>query len=108
MALDELAKVHQAPELLGRRRDTYRHYSIPGFGRRQEVADGANTADARSDAGHFRERPSFAEFFEAPELDDVKLGVQNVAFIVEEDADFCVALDAGHRVDEDAFCHSAK
>ena len=57
------------------------------------------------DAGHFAVRPALAELLEAAELDDVELGVGHVASVIHENADFGVALDAGHGVNEDALRH---
>ena len=57
------------------------------------------------DAGHFGVGPAFAEFLEAAELDDMELGVGDVAGVVEIDADLGVALDAGDGVNDDAFGH---
>ena len=55
--------------------------------------------------GISRVGPALAELLEAAELDHVEFGVGHVAVVVQEDADFGVALDAGDRVDDDAFGH---
>ena len=65
------------------------------------MADRADAADAGGDAGHFPKAAAFAEFLEAPELGDVEAGVFDVAGVVELDADFGMALDAGHGIDDD-------
>ena len=70
------------------------------------MADRADAADARGDAGHFAVGPALAELLEAAELDDVELGVGDVAGVVHEDADLGVALDAGHGVNDDALSHN--
>ena len=80
---------------------------VAGLGGRQQMAHWADAADPWRDARHFPKRPPFAEFLETPELDDMKFGVGDVAGVVQKDADFSVAFDSGHRVDEDAFWHVA-
>ena len=55
------------------------------------------------DAGHFGVGPAFAEFFKAAKFDDVKFGVGDVSGVVQINADLGVALDAGHRINDDAF-----
>ena len=95
VALDDLAEVHQPAQLVGGGRDVHGHDGVAGLGGGQQVADRADAADARGDAGHFRVGPAFAELLEAAELDDVELGVGHVAVVVHEDADLGVALDAG-------------
>ena len=98
MALDDLAEVHQPAQLVGRRRNIDRQDGVAGLGRGQHVAHRANAANARRDAGHFAERPAFAEFFKAAKFDDVKFRVGDVSGVVQKNADFGVALDAGHRI----------
>ena len=75
VALHDLAEVHQPAQLVGGGRDVDGHDGVAGLGRGEQMADGADAADARRDAGHFAEGPAFAEFLEAAELDDVELGV---------------------------------
>ncbi len=75
----------------------------PALAEASSVADGADAADARGDAGHFAVGPALAEFLEAAKLDDVKLGVGHVALVVHENADLGVALDAGHGINDNSF-----
>ena len=103
VALDDLAEVHQPAELVGGGRDVDGHDGVAGLGRGEQMADGADAADARGDAGHFAVGPAFAEFLEAAEFHDVEFGVGHVARVVHEDADLGVALDAGHGINDDAF-----
>jgi hypothetical protein len=78
---------------------------VPGLGRGQHVAHGADAADARGDAGHLAEGASLAELLEAAELDDVEPGVGDLSLVVQEESDLRVALDAGDGVDDDALAH---
>src|SRR5208283_4073330 len=105
VALDDLAQVHQAAQLVGRGRDRDRHDRVPRLRRRQHVADRADAADARGYPRHLAVGPALAEPLEAAELHDVELGVGDVAGPVQEDADLGVPLDARYRVDDDAFGH---
>ena len=84
------------------------HDGIARLGRGQEMAHGADAADARGDAGHFLVRPALAKLLEAAKLDHVELGVGHVAGVVQENADLGVALDAGYGVNDDAFRHREK
>ena len=103
VTLDELAEIHQAAELVGGGRDAHGHEGVAGFRRSKRMAHRTDAADALRDAGHLGVRPAFAEFLEAAKFHDVKLGVGDVAGVVHENADFGVALNAGHGVDDDAF-----
>jgi len=67
------------------------------------MADGADAANARGDAGHFAVGSTLAKFLEAPEFHDVEYGVGHVALVVHENADLGVALDAGHGINDNAF-----
>ena len=58
--------------------------------------------------GISEQRPALAEFLEAAELDDVELGVGDLAEVVQEDADLGVTFDAGDGVDDDALGHGRK
>jgi hypothetical protein len=70
------------------------------------MADRTNAADACRDAGHFCVRAALAKLLEAAELDDVELGVRDIAGVVQKDADLGVALDTGHGVNDDALSHN--
>ena len=108
VALDELAQVHEAAQLVGGGRDVDGHDRVTGLGRGQQMAHGANAADAGGDAGHFRVGPALAKLLEAAKLDHVELGVGHIALVVQEDADLSVALDACDGVNDDAFSHGTK
>ena len=107
VALDKLAQVHQSAEFVRRRRDADGHDGVAGLGGRQQMAHRTDAADPRRDAGHFIVGTALAEFFKAAKLHDMELGVGDVAFIVEKDADLGVPFDAGHGINEDAFCHDS-
>ena len=50
-------------------------------------------------------RSALAEVLEATELGDVETGVRDLAGVIQEEGDFSVTLDAGHRVDLDPAGH---
>ena len=68
------------------------------------MAHRADAADARRDRRHLVKWPAFGEFFEAAHLGHVKLGVGDMARIVQKDVDLGVAFDARDGVD-DEFLH---
>ncbi len=105
VALDDLAPVHQPAQLLGARRDAHAQDVVAGFGGGQDVADRADAADARGDAGHLPEAAPDAELLEAAELNDVKTRVCHLAVIAQHERDLGVALDAGYGIDGDCSCH---
>ena len=65
------------------------------------MTDRADTAGARHERGHFGKRTAFAEFFETPELGNVKLCVGHTAMVIEEERDLGVAFDARYWIDAD-------
>ena len=67
------------------------------------MTHGTNSAYALRDAGHFGKWTAFAEFLKSAELDHVKFGIRHISGVVDENADFGVSFDAGHRIDYDAF-----
>ena len=67
------------------------------------MAHRANPAGARGKRWHLGKRASFAKFFEAAKLRDMKLGILHLALVIQFDGDFRVALDAGDRIDHDVF-----
>ncbi|MFM1944521.1 MAG: hypothetical protein RI897_3503 [Verrucomicrobiota bacterium] len=81
------------------------HDGFAGFGGGDGVADGADTADARGDVGHFCEEPAFAEFFEPAEFVYVEAGGGDGAGVIELEGDFGVAFDAGDGVDGEGLAH---
>jgi hypothetical protein len=103
--LDDLRQVHQPPQRLGRRRDGHGQDLVARLGRGQQVADRADAADPRRQAGHLEERPAFAELLEAAELRHMELRVGDLPGVVELDGDLGVAFDPRHRVDHDPLCH---
>jgi hypothetical protein len=105
MALDDLAQVHQPAQLVRGWGDRDGHDGVAGPRRGQQVAHGADPADARRDGRHLPVGAALAELLEAAELHHVELGVGHVPCVVQEDADLGVPLDAGHRVDYNALAH---
>ena len=67
------------------------------------MAHRTNAANARGEAGHFGIGPAFTEFFEPAEFNHMKLGVGDLPGVIQKDADFGVAFDAGDGVDDNTF-----
>ena len=65
----------------------------------------ADAADARHQAGHFRERPALAHLLEAAELDHVELRPLHRAGVVYVDGHLGVPLDPCDRTDDDSLGH---
>src|ERR1017187_5962291 len=70
------------------------------------MADGADTADARGNAGHLAVGTALAELLEPAELDHVELGIRHITGVVHEDADLGVTLDAGYGINDDTLAHN--
>ena len=66
---------------------------------------GTNAANAIGDHGHIFHRTAHAESFEAAQFGNLEIGVGNIAFVVQEDFDFAVTVEAGDGIDCDALCH---
>ena len=102
--LHKLAAVEDFPQQRRGLRDADAHNGIAGFGGSQQVADGADSADARRDGRHLVVRTALGEFFKSPHLGYVQLGTRHLAAIIKLDRNFGMALDAGYGVDRD-FLH---
>ena len=103
--LNDLTEVHQAAQLFCSRRNGHGENRITSLGGRKQMADRTDAADAAGDAGHFTQRTAFTEFLEPAELHDVKLRVCDGSCVIQMDGDLGVALDAGHRVNNDTIWH---
>jgi hypothetical protein len=90
-----------AQQLRGRR-NAHRHDGIASLGRGQLVADGTDAADARGDTRHLVKRAAFGELLEAADLRHLKLGISNLAGIVELNGDLAMAFDAAYRLNRNA------
>ena len=100
VALEDLAAVHQPPDLLGGGSQLLAaHDPVHGLGGGQVVADGADSAQPLDDHRHFPIRPAQDEPLEAAELDDVQPRFLHLVVLVHEDRHLAVAFDAGHRLD---------
>src|SRR5690349_11066218 len=104
--LHDLSAVNGLPQQGGCRWNSNGQDGIASLGRSQQVANGADAADARGDAGHLVIRPAFGELFEASHLRDVKVRALNAAVRAQVDGDLGVPLDAGNRID-DYFSHAS-
>ena len=103
MRLHDLAIVQQAAQLLRRRRQrAVAGDEVHRLGRRDEVADRTDAAEALHRDRHLPVRPALDEDLEAAELDDVEPDLMNPVLLVEEDRHLAVPLDAGDRLDGDA------
>ena len=101
MRLRDLREPEDAAQLVGRGRDPHRQQRIAGLGRRDQMADRANAANARHQRRHLVKWPAFAQLLEAAELGDVKAGVLNPSVFVQVERDLGMAFDARHRIDDD-------
>src|ERR1035438_2050123 len=99
--LHDLRQVQNGPQAHGDFRNAHGENGVAGLGRGDQVADGANAADARHERGHLIERPALAELFEPAELRHVEIGLFHAALFVQVQRDLGMALDAGDRVDYD-------
>ena len=84
VALHKLAEVHQATSLSAVGGILTAMMASPALADASKWLTGTDAADARGDAGHLAERTAFAKFLETAELDDVELGVGDVAGVVEK------------------------
>jgi hypothetical protein len=105
MALGELGQIQQPAQLAGRWGNLHRQQLVAGFGGAEQMAHGADAADAGRDPRHVREGAPLAEFFKAPILHHVKPRVAEAPLTIQVEGDFGVALDAGHRVDQNGAAH---
>ena len=101
------ARFEHAAQLRGGVRNAHRHDGFAGFGRGEQVRDGADAADARREAGHLVERPAFGEFLEAAHLGHVKVCVFHLALGVQLDGDLAVSFKAGDGIDGDGLGHNS-
>ena len=105
MRLEDLPQIHQPAQLDRGRRDLHREQHIARLRRRQQMADGADAADAGAEPGHLPEGPALAESLEAAKLGDVEARSATCIVFIEKDGDLRVAFDPRHRVDDDALGH---
>src|SRR5579871_2079269 len=105
MRLDDLCEIGQAAKFHSRGRNPHAKDGVTGFGRRQQVTDRTDTADACTEGGHLPHQPSLAEGFEPSKLGDMKTCIDNLIVVIDVDADLGMTLDARHRVDKNATCH---
>ncbi len=100
--LHVLRAVQQLAQLARHGRDAHRQNGVAGLGRRQQVADRADAANAGGDAGHLVERPPLGELLESAHLGDVELRAGDMAIVVQMDRDLCVSFDPAYRIDHDS------
>src|ERR1039457_6721728 len=102
MGLDELRAVYDFTQQLRRLRDPHRHDGVACFGGRRLMTDGADAADARSDARHFVKRAALSELLETADLRHLEPRVGDIAGVIQLDGDLGVAFNAAHRLDRNA------
>ena len=95
--LHHLGQVQHAAQLRGGVRNAHRHDGLAGLGRRQQVRDRADAADARRECRHLVERPALGELLEAAHLGYMKVRVLHLALGVQLDRDLAVSFEAGYR-----------
>src|SRR5262249_2068404 len=105
MALDNLSEVHQPAQFFSRRWNFDGQDRVSCLGRSEHMTDRADAANARCDPGQFAHWPAFAELFESTKFGDMELRLRDIPGIIQEDADFCVSLDAGDRIDDNSLSH---
>ncbi len=103
--LHDLAEVDHPPQVLTRGGRLDGEDVVDGLGRCDQVADGADAADAGHDGRHLVDGASLRDALEATELGHVEVRVDHLATIVELDGDFGVAFDPGDGIDDDFAGH---
>src|SRR5690242_16641720 len=107
VGLRELAHVHEFAQQFCRARDIQAEDRIARLGAGEQVTNRTDSADAGCDLRHLGEIASLAELFEAAELNDMKPGIRDVAYLIQVDGDLRVALDARDRIDGDDIRHNS-
>ena len=103
MRLHQLPVVQEPAELLGgRRQRAIAGDDIHRLGRREQVANRADAAEALHGDRNFPIRPALGEDLEAAKLDNMQPDLMDPVLPVEEDRHPAVALDPGHGFDGDA------
>ena len=80
---------------------------VGGFGGGHVMRLRADAADAVGQHRHFFDRPAHAKLLEAAQLGDLKVGVGDVALVVQKDLDLAVPFQARDRVNADSLHHVA-
>jgi len=99
--LDDLGQIEHAAQPDTSRGHGYPQDLVTGFGRGHHVADRADAADPRHEGRHLVNHPALADPLETAELGHMKVGVGDLARIVQLDGDLGVPLDPGHGLDDD-------
>ena len=98
--LHDLAVVQEARQLLrGRRQWAEAGDDVHCLGRRDEVADRADTAQALHGDRDLPVGPALDEDLETTELDDMEPDLMNPVLLIEENRHLAVSLDARDRLD---------
>ena len=63
---------------------------------------GAHAADAVDEQGHFLNRATDTEAFEAAQLRDLEIGIGDFAICIEENFNLAVPFQAGNGINRDA------
>ncbi len=106
VTLHNLSHMHQFPQQRGGTRRGNAQHHISCFGRCQVMTDRANSANTRSDQGHFKHHASFAKFFKAAEFVDMQISMINSSSFIKIDGYFGMTFNSGHGFNCDFLgCH---
>ncbi len=70
------------------------------------MSPGADAADVTDRPRHLFYGPTFTKFFKTAQVLDMKLGIGNIARIVQGDGHPAVTFDPGYWLDVDHFAHA--
>ncbi len=104
VALDDLSHVHEFTQKIGRARRGLTGERVACFCCRKMMADRANTANTRSDLGHFKVQAAFAEFFKTAKFVDMHIGMVNSVVFLHVDGDFGVSFNTGNGFNGNFLC----
>src|SRR5450756_249180 len=93
--LQGLAEMQQAAQLFSRGRESlHANQLVHRLGCRELMADRADSAQALHDERHFPVGAALDEFLKAAELDDVEARLMDMIFIIQQQRDLAMPLDA--------------
>ena len=97
-------RIQEFAKLLRGGRRLHVEYGVASLDAGHVVRLRANAADSSSDARHFLDRAPHTELLEAPQLRHLKIGVRDLAVVIEEDSNLPVAFQPRHWIYQD-FSH---
>ena len=105
MRLHDLREIHDAAQLDGGGRDLHGQQCVTGFAGGDEMADRADTTDARHQRRHLSKGPSLAKFFKAAHLCDMKMSVLDLPCFIQLHGNFGMAFNARDGVNRNTLRH---